>query len=112
MVTNVEDIKAMAVKAYEHRLRNRPIKEGLEEMKEAKEKLAEKVLEAAKNNKTNPWDIDDLEVVLNNLKNNKSRDPNGLANELFKKETAGKDLKLAILMLMNRIKKSKYILNA
>ena len=39
-------------------------------MKEAKEKVAEKVLEAAKNNKTDPWDIDDLEVVLNNLKKN------------------------------------------
>ena len=102
--TNIEVIKDMAVEAYKYRLRNRPIKKGLEEMKEAKEKVAEKVLEAAKNNKTDPWDIDDLEVVLNNLKNNKSRDPNGLANELFKKDAAGKDLKLAVLMLMNRIK--------
>ena len=46
----------------------------------------------------------DLEIVLNNMKNNKSRDPNGLVNELFKKETAGEDLKCAILMLMNRVK--------
>ena len=52
--TNIEVIKDMAVEAYKYRLRNRPKKEGLEEMKEAKEKVAEKVLEAAKNNKTDP----------------------------------------------------------
>ena len=60
-------------------------------------------MEAAKNTKTDPWDITNLEIVLNNLKKNKSRDPNGLVNELFKKETAVDDLKLATLMLMNRI---------
>ena len=46
----------------------------------------------------------DLEAVLNKLKKNKSRDPNGLANELFKTDSAGDDLKVAILKLMNRIK--------
>ena len=38
------------------------------------------------------------------LKNDKSRDPNGLANELFKEDAAGSDLKEAILKLMNQIK--------
>ena len=37
-------------------------------------------------------------------KKNLSRDPNGLANELFRNDVAGDDLKLAILKLMNRIK--------
>ena len=92
LVTDVEAIKDMAIKAFKHRLRNRPIKEGLEDMKEAKEKAAKRVMEAAKNNKTYPWDMMDIEIVLNNMKNNKSRDPNGLVNELFKKETAGEDL--------------------
>ena len=94
----------MAVKAYENRLRNRPMKKGMDDIKDAKEKLADKVIEAAKNNKTDPWDMADLEIVLKKLKNNKSRDPHGLANELFKEETAGDDLKKAILCLMNRIK--------
>ena len=104
LVTNTETIKDMAVKAYEHRLRNRPMKEGMENIKDEKEKLAHKVMEAARNNKTDPWDMCDLEIVLAKLKNNKSRDPHGLVNELFKEETAGDDLKLAILHLMNRIK--------
>ena len=68
LVTDVEAIKDIAVKAFKHRLRNRPIKEGLENMKEAKEKAAQRVMEAAKNNKTDPWDMTDLEIVLNNLK--------------------------------------------
>ena len=48
--------------------------------------------------------MDQLEVVLRNLKNNKSRDPMGFANELFKPNTAGSDLKKGILKLMNKIK--------
>ena len=58
----------------------------------------------AKLNETPPWNIQDLKNVLDKLKNNKSRDPNGLANELFKEEAAGEDFKVAILKLMNRIK--------
>ena len=38
------------------------------------------------------------------LKKNKSRDPHGLTNEIFKSEVAGSDFKVAILALMNRIK--------
>ena len=104
LVTNVEKIKDMAITAYEKRLRNRPMKEGLEELKETKEKLCMKLMEVAKTNKTPHWEMKDLNKVLNSLKNNKSRDPNGLANELFKKESAGEDFKKAILKLMNRIK--------
>ena len=42
-----------------------------------------------------------------NLKKDKSRDPNGLINELFMNEIAGDDLKKAILCLMNRIKREQ-----
>ena len=70
----------MAVLAYKERLRNRPIKKGLEDVKDSKEKLAEQVMLVAKRNKTEPWSMDDLKEVLKSLKNNKSRDPNGLAN--------------------------------
>ena len=38
------------------------------------------------------------------LKSNKSRDPIGLTNELFKSKNIGSDLKRAILALMNQIK--------
>ena len=61
-------------------------------------------MSVAKENKTEPWNINDLNVVLKSLKNNKSRDPDDLANKIFKPEVAGDDLKLAILKLMNCIK--------
>ena len=44
------------------------------------------------------------ETVLKYLKKNKSRDPLGYANELFKVEVAGNDLKQGILDLVNKIK--------
>ena len=107
LVTNVEKIKEMAIEAYETRLKNRPIKEGLEELKEIKEKLAEKLMKVATTNKTPKWTMKEIDTVLKGLKRNKSRDPNGLANELFKEEAAGTDLKDAILALMNRIKEEQ-----
>ena len=45
-----------------------------------------------------------MEIVLKYLKANKSRDPLGNANEIFKANVEGEDLKEAILLLMNRIK--------
>ena len=83
----------MAIKAYEERLRTRPIKEGFEHILDAKEKLADSLMEKARLNKTPPWTLQDLQVVLDKLKTSKYRDPNGLANELFKQEAAGDDLK-------------------
>ena len=61
--------------------------------------LAEKVMKVAKYNKTDPWSMDDLDAVLKSLKMQKSRDPNDLANEIFKPDVVGDDLKQAILKL-------------
>lgn len=42
---------------------------------------------------------------MKSLKNNQTRDPNGMINEVFKPGVIGYDLKLAILDLMNGIKR-------
>ena len=47
--------------------------------------------------------MEDLEDVLKQLKNEKSRDPMGFINELFKPMFAGTDLKRAVLRLMNTL---------
>ena len=39
--------------------------------------------------------MDNLDAVLKGLKNNKSRDQNELANDIFKPDVAGEDLKRA-----------------
>ena len=107
IITNPEKIQDLALDMYKKRLENRKIKEKFEHIQEEKEQLCYKRLEIAKNNKTEPWTIDDLETVLNHLKKNKSRDPLGYTNEIFRPEVAGKDLKKAILNLMNKIKETQ-----
>ena len=52
-------------------------------------------------------DQDDLCKATKMLKNNKSRDPNDLINELFKEPYAGRDLYEALLMMFNQIKETK-----
>ena len=48
--------------------------------------------------------MEDLDEAIKSLDNDKSRDALDLANELFKKDVAGDDLKVATLKLMNLIK--------
>ena len=51
----------------------------------------------------------DLENALKDLKNKKARDPNGWCNEIFKNGVAGKNLKISILMFVNRMKAQNMI---
>ena len=48
LVTDHNKIKEMAENAYKERLRNRPIRDGLENIKDAKERLAEKLMDVAR----------------------------------------------------------------
>ena len=50
--------------------------------------------------------MEDVEKVLSKLKSGKSRDPNGLINELFHKSSIGSDLKQSLLLLVNKIKEN------
>lgn len=104
LVTSAAGIKKLASDHYKKVLDNKPIKEDLKHIQAEKEELSALRLEIAKTKKSPAWNLDDLEVVLKNLKNNKARDPLGNANELFKPTVAGEDLKLAILLLVNKIK--------
>ena len=51
--------------------------------------------------------MDNLNIVLGQLKNNTSRDPMGYSNEIFKPEHAGEDLKMAVLKMSNGIKRQQ-----
>ena len=74
-----------------------------------RENLCDKRLEAAQRNKTREWNLNELETVLKQLKNNKSKDPLDSPNELFKPANIGSDLKMAVLCLMNQIKAQQKI---
>ena len=56
-----------------------------------------------------PWTSSDLDKVLKRIKTKKARDPLGIAESIFANGGAGKDLKEALLVLMNLIKKHKCV---
>ena len=60
-------------------------------------------------NVTEPWDEDELKLVLKQLAKNKSCDADGLVNYICKEEVAGSDLLRAVLKLIN-IMKAKQML--
>ena len=101
--TDEDSIKEESVEAYKYRLRNREIKPELKELQQIKEGLFKQRIKESKLNKTTDWTMSELNIVLNHLKKDASRDPNGYANEIFTPEVACKDLKIALLVLMNKI---------
>ena len=61
-------------------------------------------LKHAKNVKSSPFTLSELENTLKNLKSGKSRDPENLVTELFKLDAIGDDLKYSVLDMMNKMK--------
>ena len=53
--------------------------------------------------------MEDLDRALANLKNNKSRDPEGYINEIFKIGVIGTDLKKSLLEMLINLKRAKMI---
>ena len=51
--------------------------------------------------------MQDLEDALKELKSGKCRDPDGLIREIFKEEVIGRDLKKSMLIMYNKIKKTR-----
>ena len=66
-------------------------------------------LNLAAKNPSKEWTMADLDLALKDLKNNKSRDPEGFINEIFKANVIGNDLKDSMLLLFNKLKKEKFI---
>ena len=65
-------------------------------------KLAEEVV-------TTSWTMSALDEGIANLKNNKARDHAGYANEIFRSEVIGSDLKNSLLIMCNKIKEKRMI---
>ena len=105
IITSREDIEKRAINVYTERLKAHKIKEHLEEYEETANKLCEARLKLKKLNVTEPWTMEDLDQATSDLDNGKARDALNHANELFKKNFAGTVLKLAVLKLLNHIKK-------
>ena len=61
-------------------------------------------LQLSKFNKSPDWTEHQLNKVLSSLKDNKSHDPHGIVNELFKPGVGGKKLVSLLLIMLNGIK--------
>ena len=95
VITAPEAIKKLYVDTYSERLGNREMKPDLMDIYYLKKELWDCRNDEIKNKKTKEWNDKDLEKVIKSLKNNISRDPNGMINEVFKEGFMGKDLKEA-----------------
>ena len=104
LITNPEGIKKLCLEEILERVRHRKIHPDLKELKQLKEELCNKRLNLTKHIKSAAWDMHHLDKVLKLLKRRKCRGPQGYANELFKYEAAGSDLKKSILHIMNQTK--------
>ena len=107
ILTSSKAIEERALEVLSDRLKPNEMKEDLKDLEDETNKLCEIRMKMCKMNKTEPWDREDLNEVLKQLQNEKSRDAEGLANEIFKKNAAGDDLFEAVLRLMNLIKKKQ-----
>ena len=72
-------------------------------------KLIQMKLKLSEQTKSIPFQMSDLDQVLNNLKSGKSRDPLGISRDVFKPSNIGTDLKESLLQLCNKIKEEGVI---
>ena len=78
------EIEKLLAEDYKNRLRKRPVRPILETMKLKKNNLLQQKLNLAANKKTIMWTMKELDKALADLKTQKSRDSEGLVNEIFK----------------------------
>ena len=104
IVTKHGELKRLYLKTFTNRLRNRPMKSDMSEIRDMKIQLFDLRLELATKRKSKPWSLANLESVLKGLKKEKARDPSNWCNELFMSDVAGMSLKLSLLHILNRMK--------
>ena len=105
LITSPNLLKMLYAETYRNRLRQREMLPHLMDIFVLKTELWKTRLEIIRTKKTPKWNMKQLDEVLKSLKNNKTSDPHSLINELFKDGCIGTDLKKALLILVNDIKK-------
>ena len=95
LITSPNLLKKLYCDTYAERLKHREIKPSLQDLFFLKTELWKLRLKELKESKSEFWTLEELEKVLKKLKNNKTRDPHGLINEIFKPGVIGNDLKVA-----------------
>ena len=94
LITNPEGIKKLCLEEMVERLRHRDMHPVLIQLQHMKEIICKKRIETTRHIKSEAWTMKELEIVLQNLKKGKCRDPQGLMNEIFKPDVIGENLKI------------------
>ena len=106
LLTDQEEISKLLEREYAERLRTRPARPDLGNIQQRRMAIFRKVFSQSKFRTSKDFTIDDLEKALGDLKMKKCRDPEGLINEIFKKNVIGENLKKSLLIMFNLLKKS------
>ena len=77
-------LKELYIETYKKRLDHREMKETLKDVFFLKEELWSTRMKILREIKSPPWNNSDLVLAVKSLKNNKTPDPNGMINEIFK----------------------------
>ena len=93
------------------RLRKRPSHPLNLEGKQTRKTLLKLKLLIAKQRKTQPFQMKDLESVLRGLKRMKARGPEGLSRTIFKESVIGSNIKDSLLNMFNKLKETGEIPN-
>ena len=109
IISEPDKLKELLVKEYKFRLRARPARPDLENLENRKTKLFKLKLKLASQTRSKLWTKSDLDEALRSLKTNRSRDPEGLINEIFKQKVIGSDLKDSLLIMFNKLKEQQNI---
>ena len=109
LITTPDNLLNLYSDTYAYRLRNRQMKAELMDVYSLKMKLWKSRMSELSKFKTADWSLSQLKIVLKSLKNNKTADPNGMINELFKEGCIGSDLEQALLILFNSVKTHMHI---
>ena len=109
IITDPKSLKSLLVKEYKERLRTRPTRPDFAESEKFRNMIFNLKIKMASKNKSPDWSRADLEKALRYLKKGKSRDNQGLLNEIFRPEVIGEDLKNSLLMMFNKIKNEQMI---
>ena len=104
LITSPNMLRALYLRTYQNRLKNRKMKEDLMDIFFLKDELWISRLEELRMESTKPWSQLQLRKAIKMLKNNKTMDPNGMINEIFKEGCGGKTLETCLIELFKGIK--------
>ena len=91
IISGPSELKKLLAKEYKERLRSRPIRPDFLEIEERKKLIFDLKMKYAESVKSPEWTMSDLDKALQDLKRDKSRDYEGLVNEIFKHDVIGSD---------------------